>query len=379
MPSSRRYHRSVTLTSPYHSPLLTFPRATEAQGADAAVDAQGVAWHYGNPLGEQRWAGEGGVVVDRSHRTVLEVSGPDAAAYLTTLLSQKLDDAPVGFAAGALNLDAHGHVLQYADVLRVGEERFLLDLPASDGEDLAEYLRAMVFWSNVEITEADLGLLTVLGAAATEVPQRAGVAGAAMRAVEWRSPRVDLLVPRAELPDAVRSLTTTGIRLAGLMAFTAERVRALEPERATDLDAKSIPHEVPHWIGRGGHAGAVHLNKGCYRGQETVARVENLGRSPRVLVMLQLDGSVPELPAAGTEIRAVASGRKVGRLGTVVQDCEYGPIALALLKRSALNSGPLAAKDCAAQVDPDSLPTDEGEQAGRSAIRRLKEGPAKTD
>ena len=159
------------------------------------------------------------------------------------------------------------------------------------------------------------------------------------------------------------------------MAYTAARVRAVEPELGVDLDDRSIPHEVPTFIGRGDHLGAVHLQKGCYRGQETVARVENLGRSPRLLVMLQLDGSAPELPSPGADI--TLGGRKVGRLGTVVQDADYGPIALALVKRSALADPtvPLDISGVAANVDPDSLPADEGERAGRVAIEKLRGGP----
>lgn len=83
------------------------------------------------------------------------------------------------------------------------------------------------------------------------------------------------------------------------------------------------------WIGGPG-AGAVHLNKGCYRGQETVARVHNLGRPPRMLVLLHLDESV-QRPSTGDAV--LAGGRTVGRLGTVVEHVELGPVALALLKR----------------------------------------------
>ncbi|NLA57272.1 MAG: folate-binding protein, partial [Corynebacterium humireducens] len=167
-------------------------------------------------------------------------------------------------------------------------------------------------------------------------------------------------------------LRAAGVEPAGLMAFTAERVRALEPERAADLDEKSIPHEVPSFIGRGDRAGAVHLEKGCYRGQETVARVENLGRSPRVLVMLQLDGSAPENPTPGSDISGPAGGRALGRIGTVVDDCDFGPIALGLIKRSALTGQDLRVGDVAVMVDPASLPEEQGEQAGRAAINRLR-------
>ena len=153
------------------------------------------------------------------------------------------------------------------------------------------------------------------------------------------------------------------------MAYTAERVKALEPE-AIDLDEKSIPHEIPHWIGRGERIGAVHLEKGCYRGQETVARVENLGRSPRLVVLLHLDGSAPTMPSPGAEIQA--KGRRVGTLGTVIDDCDYGPIALGIVKRSALDAGQVNIGDVAASIDAESIPVEEGEKAGRAAINKLR-------
>ncbi|WP_460490782.1 CAF17-like 4Fe-4S cluster assembly/insertion protein YgfZ, partial [Corynebacterium nasicanis] len=279
-------------TTTYRSPLLDRPGAAALQDPDSLLDATGVAWHYGDPLGEQRRAESGTIVVDRSQRRVVQVTGPDAAEFLNNLLSQKLLDVPVGYSAAALDLDIQGHILHHADVSRT-EEGFLLDVPAGQFDTFLSFLQKMIFWSQVEIAEADLAVLSLLGAPVA-VPE-----GAVVRDHGWRR---DVLVPRATLAESVAALESAGADVAGLMAFTAERVRALEPELGADLDDKSIPHEVPAWIGRGEQPGAVHLEKGCYRGQETVARVENLGRSPRVLVMLQLDGSAPETPAPGAEI-----------------------------------------------------------------------------
>ncbi len=351
----------------YRSPLLDRPGAAEAQDADGGVDAAGVAWHYGNPLGEQRLAERTTVVVDRSHRRVIKVEGPDAPGFLNNLLSQKFDDVADGFAASALDLDIQGRIQHHADVVRAGDV-FYLDLPAAQATTFVDFLRKMVFWSEVEITEPDLGVLTLLGG---DVAVPAGIDAAFVRTVSWSGvPRRDVAVEREHLDAAVDALLAAGAELAGLMAYTAERVRALEPEKDVDLDDKSIPHEVASWIGRGDRPGAVHLEKGCYRGQETVARVENLGRSPRLLVMLHLDGSAPETPAPGTDL--TLNGRKVGRLGTVVQDCDFGPIALGLVKRSALDAGELLAGGVSLSVEPESVPVDEGEKAGRAAIERLR-------
>lgn len=349
----------------YSSVLLQRPGAAEFQ-SETPLDAAGVAWHYGNPLGEQRAAQSGPIVVDRSHRRFLQVSGQDSAEFLNNLLSQKLDDVPVGYSATALDLDIQGHILHQADITRAAEG-FFLDLPAGQADSLRDFLTKMVFWSQVEITEPDYALLTALGDG--EVADPASTVFS--RDVDWPGiRRRDLVVPRAELASAVGELEAAGASLAGLMAYTAERIRAREPELAVDLDNKSIPHEVPQWIGRGEHAGAVHLNKGCYRGQETVARVENLGRSPRLLVLLHLDGSAPQLPEPGADI--TFSGRRVGRMGSLVDDCDFGPIALGLVKRSALDSGQLTIGQAAANLDPDSIPTSEGPKAGRAAINKLR-------
>ena len=120
------------------------------------------------------------------------------------------------------------------------------------------------------------------------------------------------------------------MRPAGVWAYEAHRVAALRPRLGVDTDERTIPHEVG-WIGGPGE-GAVHLDKGCYRGQETVARVHNLGKPPRMLVLLHLDGS-SDRPVTGDPV--LAGGRSVGRLGTVVDHVDEGPIALALLKRGS--------------------------------------------
>jgi hypothetical protein len=139
-----------------------------------------------------------------------------------------------------------------------------------------------------------------------------------------------------------------------------------------DTDERTIPHEVG-WIGPPGQ-GAVHLDKGCYRGQETVSRVHNLGRPPRMLVLLHLDGSA-ERPVTGDPV--LAGGRPVGRVGTVVDHVDLGPVALALLKRglsadTELTTGGEHA--VAAVIDPESMPPADVAGAGRLAVERLRDG-----
>ena len=357
---------------------MQLPGAAVVQD-ETLIDSQGVAWHYGDPLVEQRAIHlDTPVLVDRSQRRVISVIGPDAPKFLNDLLSQKLDDVTTGYAAAALDLDIQGRILHHADIVRT-EDGFYLDTTDAEFESFLKFLTMMIFWSDVEVKEADLAILTLLGKLPA-LPDSVQEAAAFVREVDgWTlTPRTDIAVPRERLREIANALISSGFKPAGLMAYTSERVRNLEPERAADLDDKSIPHEVAHWIGRGDLPGAVHLNKGCYRGQETIARVENLGRSPRLLVLLHVDGSVPEMPEVGAEI--TSGGRRVGRLGTIIDDFEYGPIALGLIKRSALpteaKSGASAPElligNCSATVDEDSLPSDEGIKLGRSAVDKLR-------
>lgn len=399
------------MTTHYRSVLLNRPNAMAYQEEPPHADVAGVAWHYGEPLSEQRAITSTGAVVDRSHRRVIRVTGPEAAAFLHNLLSQKLDDVQAGWSGSALDLDTQGRILHTMDIAVTTDTdadagastgdgagsgtgdgasaaaapeglAFYLDCEAGKFDSLRDFLHKMIFWSQVTIEEADLAIITVLGGPTdTQLPSQAvysrtvstatpaGTGSAQPTTGLWEASRTDIAVPREQLEAAVEELESTGLQLVGLMAYTAERVKALEAE-SVDLDEKSIPHEIPHWIGRGERVGAVHLEKGCYRGQETVARVENLGRSPRVLVLLHLDGSAPTMPSPGADIQA--KGRRVGKLGTVIDDCDYGPIALAVIKRSALDAGQVNIGDVAASIDADSIPVEEGEKAGRAAINKLR-------
>src|SRR6202011_3052427 len=149
--------------------------------------------------------------------------------------------------------------------------------------------------------------------------------GGFLRRMAGPSVELDLVVPRDQTAQWRRRLVDVGVRTAGVWAYEAHRGAAVRPRLGVDTDERTIPHEVG-WIGT-----AVHLDKGCYRGQETVARVHNLGKPPRMLVLVHLDGS-EHRPVTGTPI--LANGRSVGRVGTVVDHVDLGPIALALVKRS---------------------------------------------
>jgi folate-binding protein YgfZ len=340
----------------------------------------GAVWHYGDPLGEQRAAADGAVVVDRSHRAVLRLTGNDRKTWLHSISSQHVSDLSDGAVTQNLSLDGQGRVEDHWIQTQLDGVTYL-DTEPWRGEPLLSYLNKMVFWSDVAVEPADLAVLSLLGrhlvdpqvldalgvgslpaeGAAVALPE-----GGFLRRMTGPSIELDLVVPRDQAAHWRQRLIDAGVRPAGVWAYEAHRVAALRPRLGVDTDERTIPHEVG-WIGT-----AVHLDKGCYRGQETVARVHNLGKPPRMLVLVHLDGSA-DRPDTGDPL--LAGGRKVGRLGTVIDHVDEGPIALALLKRGLPADTPLTTggdAEVAAIIDADSLPPVDEVGAGRLAVEQLR-------
>ena len=364
------------------TPSLLLESPGAVAGAADGPDAH-VAWHYGDPFLEQRSAVTGVGVVDRSNRFVIAITGDERLSWLHTISSQHIAALTDGSSAENLSLDANGRVEHHFVLTDIGGTLWIDTEPAS-GPALLAFLQRMVFWAKAEPRDGnDLAVLSLLGPAVDVLVPTLGVerlpevyraeplpGGGFIRRMPWPTEHsYDLLVPRAQLADWWSRLTTAGARPVGLWAFEALRVEHGRPRAGLDTDDRTIPHEVG-WIGGVDSAGAVHLDKGCYRGQETVARVHNLGKPPRHLVLLHLDGSAEGRPSPGDAV--TAGGRAVGRIGTVVDHHELGPIALALIKRSVPVDTQLEAGPCAAAIDPDSVPSHDQIQAGRLAVERLR-------
>jgi folate-binding protein YgfZ len=300
------------------SPLLQRPGAVPADAPD-----EGVAGHYGDPYREQRELAAGRGAVDLSHRPVVRVTGPDRLSWLHSLLSQHVAGLQPGQSTEALVLSPNGHVEHHLQLVETGEE-VLAHVEPGTAQALVDFLDRMRFMLRVEVALAED--LAVVWEQAGSPPE------------QW--PCTDtgfgrhLLVPRAQL--AAWEVT------AGVQAYEALRVAARRPRLGRDTDHRTLPHEAG-WL-----TAAVHLDKGCYRGQETVARVHNLGRPPRRLALLHLDDA--DLPAAGSPV--VLGEREVGRVGSAVRHHELGPIGLALLKRNVADSAELLAGGVAARIDP---------------------------
>jgi folate-binding protein YgfZ len=298
----------------YASPLLDLPGAVPAEGVDA-----GVAAHYGNPFREQKslLAGEG--FVDLSHRGVITITGPDRLTWLHSLTTQYLESLAPHTWTTTLVLSPKGHV-EHAMTGYDDGETFWAHVEPGAAEALVAWLDSMRFMMRVEVTD---------------VTSEWAVLARGEETVE--------LVPRGELE------ATATAEPCGIWAWDALRIARGEPRLGLDTDHRTIPNEVG-WIGP-----AVHLDKGCYRGQETVARIHTLGRPPRRLVVLHLDGSVDHLPAQGAAVSL--DGRDVGFVGSSARHHELGPIALAVLKRNVPVDAELLADGVAAGqevvVDPE--------------------------
>jgi len=306
------------------------------------VDAA-VAWHYGDPLAEQRDLAAGIGVVDLSHRDVIEVSGADRLTWLHSLTTAHLLDLGPGDSRLVLILSPHGHVEHEMHLVETGRE-VLISVEPGMGEALSAHLDSMRFMMRVEVrVRPDLAVVwePVTGPDAggaptwvvpgdfrvggTPTPAGADRGGDATRYAPVRP--ADFTGREVLLPAADVAGRLAAGRPVGTWALEALRVAAAVPRIGQETDHRTLPHEVG-WIGPG-----VHLAKGCYRGQEAVARVHNLGRPPRRLALAHLDGSAGVLPAHGDEVRI--ADRVVGWVGTAAQHHELGPVATVILKRAA--------------------------------------------
>ena len=324
---------AVAPTLPVPSPLLSVKGAVPAQGADA-----GVAWHYGDPVVEQRGLESGRGVVDQSHLGIVTVTGPDRLTWLNALSSQEVASLAPGESTELMILTPQGRIEHVAGAVDDGETVWLITETAAG---LAAHLEHMRFTLRVEVADVTADWAAIGEPVASVAVDRVtwvdpwphiGAGGTSYAPVDGIAPALRswrlVLVPRAEVTGEVESRIAAGAVLAGTWATEAIRIAAHRPRAATEVDDTSLPHELD-WLRT-----AVHLHKGCYRGQETVAKVHNVGRPPRRLTLLHLDGSGADLPARGAAVTLPGSDVPVGRVTSVSRHHELGPIALAVLKRS---------------------------------------------
>lgn len=356
----------------------------------AVVDQDAVA-HFGDPMREQRALAAGTAIAPLGDRTVIEVAGDDRLSWLDSITSQAVSRLRAGESTELLILDPQGRVEHAAGVFEDGAAVWLI-ADASDAEALAGWLKRMVFRSRVSVSvRPDLGLLGFFAGGAVETSIAALAATPNGVPLVWADPWSAVQAggfqyshvaehPAGEYawrvaivdPDAAAS-ALADLPAAGLLAAEALRVAAWRPRWANEVDERSLPHEAD-WI-----RSAVHLSKGCYRGQETVAKVHNLGHPPRRIAALQLDGSDDVLPPRGSPV--FAGDDEVGQITSVARHHEDGPIALAILSRRA-PEGDLIVRaegiDIAAAQQV-IVPADAGATADIPRLTRLSRRPEGQD
>jgi folate-binding protein YgfZ len=284
---------------------------------------KGAIWHFGEPNKEQKELVSGNGWADLSHRAVISISGKDRLTWLHALTTQHLEKLTPGDWKEALILDAQGHIVDQLFLVDDGSTTWI-HTEAQRCEPLIQYLEKMKFMLDVEVIDQSNNYAVL---------RAAGVAD------NVGGPYA--LVPRGELADTVSAFSKAHTQV-GIWALEALRVNQGRARLLFEVDHKSIPNEL------GFLNKAVHMQKGCYRGQETVAKVFNLGQPPRKLVLLHLDGSMVELPGHGSKI--TLDNEEIGYIGTVARHFELGPIALGVIKRNTSKQAELLAGNVPASI-----------------------------
>jgi folate-binding protein YgfZ len=318
---------------------------------------QGVAWHFGSPFEEQKNLATGVGAVDLSNKVVIKLTGPERLTWLDSISSHAVANLKNNECATTLILSPHGHVEHELHVIEFNEACYLI-AEAGTADTLISYFNKMKFMSRIEI-ELATNLAVVFEPIRELVPElptwltpvefaELGLTAAGSSAGGDQSRYLvkrpakfagrEVIISKTELANYLADKPQ-----AGSWAYNALRIAAGVP-RMTDLDHKTLPHEV------GLIGPAVHLSKGCYRGQETVARLHNLGKPPRRLTLLYLEAGDNELPKHGDEVQ-LADGA-VGVIAAAAQHYEFGPIALALIKRAVDPTATLQVNSLAATQQP---------------------------
>ena len=268
---------------------------------------KGAIWHFGEVAKEQRALAEGKAWADLSHRAIVEISGADRLTWMHSLTTQHLEKLQPGEWKESLILDPQGHVEQQLFLVDDGSSVFI-HLDQDKKESLISYLEKMKFMLQVEVRD---------------VSNEYAIFRAPGKRDDLGGPYS--LVPRAEITSIAEAFNASNLQV-GIWALEAERIASGRARIGMDTDHKSIPNEL------GALNKSVHMNKGCYRGQETVAKVFNLGHPPRRLVLLHLDGSSVDLTKYCDPV--TFEGKEIGFVGSVARHHELGPIALAVIKRT---------------------------------------------
>lgn len=257
-----------------------------------------------------------GAVVHRAARDRIVASGQDAASFLQGQVSQEVEGLAVDASTWSLVLQPQGKVDGWFRLTRVGAEEFWLDLDAGHGQHVLERLQRFKLRTAIDFDLQTVSWLAVRGPEASPPsnsralpPSPVGVTG------------FDLLGTEAEMDQALADL---GIDEGDPAVFDAQRIRSGTPAHGHELTDKTIPAEA------GIVEQSVSFTKGCFVGQELVARVDSRGNNtPRNLAGVRIDGL--QQPAEGAEL--LVDGAAVGQITSVGTSPSLGAVALAYIKR----------------------------------------------
>lgn len=274
--------------------------------------------HFGNPLLEQRKLLEGQAYVHRSDQSVIEIIGSEAKSWLHSLLSQNILNLEAGESTEALLLTVQAHVEHQLKIIATETGVFVITASQSV-ESLMAWLTKMIFRTKVELViREDLmvvgGFFSMPGICWVD-----GFSNEPVSSVRYAQDRASF-----DYREYLVEQLPQDREPAGLLAYHALRISAGRPE-ITDVDSRSLPHEFD-WL-----SSAVHLSKGCYRGQEAVSKVHNLGHPPRRLIILNLENGDS---LAATDDKVFYQDKEVGSVRAGALHFEQGSIALALVNRN---------------------------------------------
>lgn len=319
-------------------------------------------WHYGDPFGEQNIAHRHGAYCINNSLQCISLSGEDSLTWLNTLSSQLVLHLAPGECVQTLILDANGRIDYHMWVYH-NDSEILLITSSSHIQALTDYLTSMIFWSKVEISVSEHHtVLHLLGPTQVQtLPGNPPHFSADLGELAC----VTYILNEDEYQPVIDFLSSHSVARVGMWVYEAARVASLNALFPLDTDTKTVPHEI-NLINTDNAIHAVHLDKGCYRGQETVARIHNLGKPPRRLVLLHFAEKPEKHVPLDTPI--MHNGRKVGRVGTVIDHYELGTIGLGLIKRNVLPDAELTVDGMQVTIDAQFYHEDDTIPVGKATV-----------
>jgi folate-binding protein YgfZ len=327
-------------------PLLLHEFHRAAGAVFAEVNGQEVVSHYGDWLAEYAALRDGAGVLDLSFRGRLCVVGADAQRFLNGQVTNNVKDLRIGEGCYAALVSAKGKIQSDLNIYRL-ENEMLLDFEPGFSELVTQRLEKFVIAEDVQVMVAsqDYGLLSVQGLKVAEV---VGVLSTKAMSVtklaepalgevyvanlpRLRSQGSDLFVPAAAMQEAAARLLAWGGRLCGWQALETARIEAGLPRFGADMDETNLAPEALD-------TRAISYSKGCYIGQEVIARVRTYGQVAKSLRGLRLGGDGKEAPARGTKL--FFGEKEVGSITSAVwSPAMQGVIALGYVRREASPTG----------------------------------------